>query len=74
MNVKPSNLLVRLLCCGVGLVALAAGVGCQADLGGQTLPSPYYLTDDLHYAAPGHEFPLSREAAAMQQFKNSQAR
>ena len=41
--------------------------GCQADIAGQTLPSPYYLTDDVQYYAPGPGFKLAREAAAMQQ-------
>jgi hypothetical protein len=40
--------------------------GCQVDVAGQTLPSPYWLTDDVQYFAPGPEFKLSREAAAMQ--------
>ena len=39
-------------------------VGCQVNVGGQTLPSPFYLDDDVQYFAPGPEFPLSREAAA----------
>ena len=38
--------------------------GCQVNVGGQTLPSPFYLDDDVQYFAPGPEFPLSREAAA----------
>ena len=36
------------------------------DVSGQTLPSPYWLTDDVQYFPPGTEFKLSREAAAMQ--------
>ena len=39
--------------------------GCQVEYAGQTLPSPYYLTDDIQYYAPGPEFKLSNEAAAM---------
>ena len=38
--------------------------GCQVNVGGQTLPSPFYLDDDFQYFAPGPEFPLSQEAAA----------
>ncbi len=41
--------------------------GCQVEMGGQTLPSPYYLTDDVQYYAPGPEFKLAREAAAMKE-------
>lgn len=50
-------------------VALLAGccglTGCQMDVAGQTLPSPYYLSDDVQYYAPGPEFKLAREAAAL---------
>ena len=35
------------------------------DIAGQTLPSPYYLSDDVQYYAPGPEFRLAREAAAL---------
>ena len=41
--------------------------GCQVEMAGQTLPSPYYLTDDVQYYTPGPEFKLAREAAAMQE-------
>jgi hypothetical protein len=42
--------------------------GCQVEMAGQTLPSPYYLTDDIQYYAPApSEFKLSREAAAIQE-------
>ncbi len=43
--------------------------GCQVDVGGQTLPSPYYMYDDIQYFAPGPEFKLSQEAAAMKAYK-----
>ena len=35
-----------------GAVALAsiASTGCQVDVGGQTLPSPYYIYDDVQYS------------------------
>jgi hypothetical protein len=49
---------------GVLLMAALAATGCQVNVGGQTLPSPYYLDDDIQYFAPGPEFPLAREAAA----------
>ncbi len=57
---------------GQRLVALAAVsaatalIGCQVHVGGQTLPSPRYLQDDVQYFPPGPEFKLSREAAAIQ--------
>jgi hypothetical protein len=43
--------------------------GCQVDVGGQTLPSPYYMYDDIQYFPPGPEFKLSQEAAAMKAYK-----
>lgn len=61
-------------------VLLAAGIlvavgltGCQVDIGGQTMPSPYYLSDDVQYFPPGPEFKLAREAAAMRQYAEEQA-
>jgi hypothetical protein len=50
-------------------VALAGPMlsGCQVSLGGQTLPSAYYLNDDVQYFPAGPEFKLSREAAAMRE-------
>ena len=35
------------------------------SLNGQTLPSPYYLQDDVQYFPSGPEFKLPREAAAL---------
>ena len=56
--------------CGLTLAALAIGsTGCQITEGGQTLPSSWYLADDVQYFAPGAEFKLSREAAAQKAFK-----
>jgi hypothetical protein len=47
------------------LLACAASTGCQIDVAGQTLPSPYHLSDDVQYYAPGAEFKLANEAAAL---------
>jgi hypothetical protein len=57
--------------CGFGLAAVSS-TGCQVSVGGQTLPSAYYLTDDVQYYAPATEFKLSREAAAMKAYKAEQ--
>ena len=46
------------------LILVFVSSGCQVNVGGQTLPSPFYLDDDVQYFAPGPEFPLSQEAAA----------
>ena len=49
------------------LPALSLATGCQVEMAGQTLPSPYYLTDDVQYYAPGPGFKLAREAAAQKE-------
>ncbi len=58
---------------GLGIAAVVALSGCQVDVGGQILPSPYYMTDDVQYYAPGPEFKLAREAAALRQARAEQA-
>jgi hypothetical protein len=49
---------------GLGLLAGVGLTGCQSEFGGQTLPSPYYMQDDVQYFPPGSQFKLAREAAA----------
>ena len=50
----------------LGMVTAGLGLtGCQVDVGGQTLPSAYYLQDDIQYFPAGPEFKLSKEAAAL---------
>ena len=44
---------------------LVSSTGCQVSVNGQTLPSPYYLQDDVQYFPSGPEFKLPREAAAL---------
>lgn len=46
-------------------VCAVGTTGCQIDVAGQTLPSAYYLDDDVQYYAPGPEFKLANEAAAL---------
>ncbi len=56
--------------CGLGLaIASVVSTGCQTDVGGQTLPSPYYLSDDIQYFPSGPEFKLSQEAATMKAYQ-----
>ncbi len=59
---------------GLMLLALASGGGCQVDIGGQTLPSPYWHSDDVQYFPPYAEFKLAREAAAMEAQREEEAR
>jgi hypothetical protein len=55
-----------------GLFVTLASTGCQVEVGGQTLPSPYYLSDDVQYYEIGPEFKLAREAAAMRAYQAEQ--
>jgi hypothetical protein len=57
----------------LGLCTAVSFTGCQVDIGGQTLPSPYYQLDDIQYFPPGPEFKLSREAAAQKAFKETKS-
>lgn len=49
----------------MGALVVLGSTGCQMNIGGQTLPSPYYMSDDVQYFPAGPEFKLSREAAAL---------
>ena len=64
-----ANLKLSTTAFGSGLLMLMslASTGCQMDIAGQTLPSGYYLSDDVQYYAPGPEFKLAREAAALKE-------
>lgn len=64
---------LRFLLCTCGVLAGLGLTGCQVQYGGQTLPSPYYLSDDVQYFAPGPEFVLSREAAAIKEAQAEEA-
>lgn len=59
------------LAAGLLAAACPALTGCQMDIAGQSLPSPYYLTDDIQYYAPGPEFKLANEAAALKAQKEA---
>jgi hypothetical protein len=72
MMAKTTNNCVQMVLCALGLAAAVSATGCQVGIGGQTLPSPYYLKDDVQYYAPGTEFKLSREAAALKAYKAEQ--
>jgi len=63
---------LRWLLAGLGLFLALGLTGCQVDIGGQTLPSPSYMSDDVQYFAPGPEFKLAREAAALKAAEQEQ--
>jgi hypothetical protein len=69
---EPNNRWRRALY-GLALGTAFGTTGCQVDIGGQTLPSPWYQKDDIQYFPPGPEFKLSREAAAQKEFEENRA-
>lgn len=54
------------------LLAAIGSTGCQSTVGGQSLPSAYYYTDDVQYYSPSQEFKLAKEVAAMKSYKADQ--
>lgn len=56
-----------------GLVLAAAGIlaatGCQTTVGGQTLPSPFFLEDDVQFFPAGPEFLLPNQVRALEQYR-----
>lgn len=65
---------LSLILCGAAIVSAIASTGCQMSVAGQTLPSGYFLKDDVQYFAKGPEFKLSREAAALKEARANEAR
>lgn len=60
-----------------GFVLLIASVtfactGCQYDVAGQTLPSPYYIYDDVQYFPSGPKFKLTNEAESMESYSEDE--
>lgn len=49
---------------------LATSTGCQVSVAGQTLPSAYYLYDDVQYFPAGSENKLANETAAMKKARS----
>ncbi|MBM79613.1 MAG: hypothetical protein CMJ78_03340 [Planctomycetaceae bacterium] len=51
------------------LLASSVLTGCQTTVGGQTLPSGYYLFDDVQYFPAGPEYLLPNQLQALEQYK-----
>lgn len=71
MNRKTTSSHLRTVLFGFGLLALSA-VGCQSNIAGQTLPSAYYLRDDIQYFIPGPETPLFNQRRAIEEYRAGQ--
>jgi hypothetical protein len=57
---------------GLALLSTVAATGCQSERGGQTLPSPYYMTDDVQYFPHPPQMKLANEAAALKAAEQQQ--
>ncbi|RPI83607.1 MAG: hypothetical protein EHM42_08265 [Planctomycetaceae bacterium] len=68
MTPRPVSVRTSLLLLGCAVLCSAAA-GCQVSVGGQTLPSAYYLRDDLQYFPAGPEFKLSNQVRAIEEYK-----
>ena len=56
-----------------GLVGFGSLCGCQTNIGGQTLPSAYYLRDDVQFFPAGPETPLPNTRQAHKEYRAQQA-
>jgi hypothetical protein len=53
-----------------GLLISATSTGCfQTTVGGQTLPSAYFLDDDVQYFPMGPEQKLANQIRALERYK-----
>lgn len=61
-----------LVMCGA-LCLSSLSMGCfQTSVGGQTLPSAYFLDDDVQYFPAGPETKLANQIRAIEQYKLEQ--
>lgn len=67
MYSRINNQALSLVLCGAAMLSAVASTGCQSSIAGQTLPSAYFLSDDVQYFAKGSEFKLAKEAAAQKE-------
>ena len=54
------------------LISVVGSTGCQTTIGGQCLPSAYYLQDDVQYVPAGPQDKLFNERRALEQYKAGQ--
>ncbi len=58
--------------CAAALMTVVGSAGCQTTVGGQVLPSAYYLQDDVQYFPAGPQDKLFNERRALEQYKAGQ--
>jgi hypothetical protein len=54
-----------------GLAAIAS-TGCQSTVGGQTMPSAYFLTDDVQFFPAGPEGQLTNQIQKLDEYRLEQ--
>ena len=74
MYARMKSKTLSFVLCGAAIVSAFATTGCQTSIGGQTLPSAYFLKDDVQYFVKGPEFKLAREAAALKEARAEEMR
>lgn len=74
MKSQIKSRLVSAALCVAAAVAACSTTGCQVSIGGQTLPSPYYMSDDIQYFPRGPEFKLQNEAAALKEARAEESK
>lgn len=52
-----------------GMLVSGGLCGCQTQMGGQTLPSAYYLRDDVQFFPAGPETQLPKLRQALEEYK-----
>ena len=72
MNVQRSVATKFALVLG-GILSLNGLCGCQTNIGGQTLPSAWYLRDDVQFFPAGPETLLPETVRAAKEYKAQQA-
>lgn len=71
MSKRPSQNVQAYALITLGIVGgLCSSTGCQVSVAGQTLPSPYYLHDDIQYFPTGPENKLANETAALKKARD----
>jgi hypothetical protein len=58
---------IRVLATAGLAVSVAGLTGCQANIAGMTLPSPYYMEHPPQYFPQDPDFPLIKELATQQE-------
>ncbi len=56
----------------LGLAGSTVLTGCQTQIGGQTLPSAFYIRDDIQYFPAGPEELLPNQERALAEYRAEQ--